>query len=159
PRSTPSCSRSSPMPTRSAGPRSASAGLRRRCFRWSFPRSAEAGCEFRPTGRADDRRISPRTTRQGGGNVVKLGKLAAAVMGAAVVNGRRARWIGGVLMLLPLLWLGAGGLPARAAGLPEVGREIVGPLDLLGKRIPLPPGPWKVAAAGYGRITGPEPGP
>src|SRR5262249_40352937 len=83
----------------------------------------------------------------------------AALKAAAIPSARCAPWQGRVVTRLSLLWLAAIAPPARAAGLPEIGGDVVGQLDLLGKRIPLPPGGWKVAAAGYGRVTGDEPGP
>ena len=68
------------------------------------------------------------------------------------------RLISGAIALATL----AGALwwhPAAAGGLPAEGEVVTTPLDLLGKRIPLPPGDWKVASAGYGQATGPDPGP
>ena len=65
------------------------------------------------------------------------------------------RLISGAIALAAL----AGALwwhPAAADGLPAQGEVVTTPLDLLGKRVPLPPGDWKVVSAGYGQATGPE---
>jgi uncharacterized membrane protein len=54
-----------------------------------------------------------------------------------------------VLFVL-LLWCGL----AQAAPLPSIGRIVSDRVELLGKQVPLPPGQWVVASAGYGRATG-----
>jgi hypothetical protein len=52
-------------------------------------------------------------------------------------------------------------LPRAAAGaeLPQTGLLASGHIALFGKRIPLPPGEWRVAAASFARVTGEDPGP
>ncbi len=46
-----------------------------------------------------------------------------------------------------------------SATLPEPGQQANGALELLGKHIPLPPGQWRVAAAGFGQVVPEQPGP
>lgn len=48
---------------------------------------------------------------------------------------------------------------ASAASLPPVGQRVSGSLDLLDRHVPLPPGEWQVAAAGYGQTANQDPGP
>ena len=48
---------------------------------------------------------------------------------------------------------------AQAAPLPSIGRIISDRVELLGKQVPLPPGRWVVASAGFGHATGDSPGP
>jgi uncharacterized membrane protein len=79
--------------------------------------------------------------------------------GVATNRSGTAAWLIGHGIALAAL---AGALwshPAAADGLPAQGEVVTTPLDLLGKRIPLPPGDWKVVSAGYGQVTGPDPGP
>jgi uncharacterized membrane protein len=63
------------------------------------------------------------------------------------------------VLLLQLLCLTIWPLTGHAVTLPEVGRDVSGSLDLLGKHIPLPAGEWRVASAGFGRVTDDVPGP
>ena len=42
---------------------------------------------------------------------------------------------------------------------PSEGDPVSGWLELLGKRIPLPPGEWRIASSGFGRVEGYDPGP
>ena len=60
------------------------------------------------------------------------------------------------LALLPLLL--CCGL-AQAAPLPSIGQIVSDRVELLGKRVPLPPGAWAVASVGFGHATGDQPGP
>ena len=48
---------------------------------------------------------------------------------------------------------------AEAALLPAVGDVVSGQVALFDKAIPLPPGEWRVASSGFGRVTGDDPGP
>ena len=57
--------------------------------------------------------------------------------------------------LLSLWWCQSG----SAGSLPAAGQTASGSIQLLGKRIPLPPGEWRVASGGFGQTTGPDPGP
>src|SRR5689334_18185942 len=47
----------------------------------------------------------------------------------------------------------------RAASLPEIGTRLSGSVELFDRTVPLPPGPWQVASAGFGRTDGHDPGP
>lgn len=62
-------------------------------------------------------------------------------------------------LLLTLLLLPLAGAAASATSLPPVGQRAEGTIDLLGKPLPLPPGEWRVAAAGFGQAEGDDPGP
>src|SRR5258708_28816691 len=78
--------------------------------------------------------------------------------GAATNRGGTARPMVRTIALAAVagaLW----GHAAKAIELPAPGQVVTSQLDLLGKRIPVPPGDWKVASAGYGQATGPDPGP
>ena len=59
-------------------------------------------------------------------------------------------------------WLGSG-IVGPALGqdlsLPTTGQPVSGHIELFGKRIPLPPGPWQVMSAGYGQVSDVQPGP
>ncbi|WP_448190105.1 hypothetical protein [Azospirillum sp. sgz301742] len=57
----------------------------------------------------------------------------------------------GALCALAFAGLLAGPGAASATALPEPGSAASASVELLGKRIPLPPGPWQVAASGFGR--------
>jgi len=46
-----------------------------------------------------------------------------------------------------------------AAMLPQPGDRVSGRIELLGKPIPLPPGEWRVASAGFGQAMNENPGP
>ncbi len=48
---------------------------------------------------------------------------------------------------------------AVADALPEVGQSVTDHVELFGKRIPLPPGEWRVATVSFGRVVGDDPGP
>jgi uncharacterized membrane protein len=61
--------------------------------------------------------------------------------------------------LLSILLLQLGCAVAFAVSLPQVGQRASGTIDLLGKLVPLPPGEWQVAAAGFGAIADQDPGP
>src|SRR5690348_1473274 len=52
------------------------------------------------------------------------------------------------------------GLVAHAAAgtLPAVGDTASGHIEMFGKRLPLPPGDWRVVATGFGEVTGGDPG-
>jgi hypothetical protein len=67
--------------------------------------------------------------------------------------------ISAVLAGVLLLCLAA--LPDAAAEtmLPPVGATARGRIELFGKRIPLPPGEWRVAAGSFGYVTGEDHGP
>ncbi len=80
--------------------------------------------------------------------------------GGAVTNrGSTAAWRMSCAIVLMALAAAVWWHPAEAGGLPAQGQVVTTPLDLLGKHIPLPPGDWTVASAGYGQATGPDPGP
>ena len=61
----------------------------------------------------------------------------------------------GLALLLLQLSCAAG----FAATLPQLGERVSGQIELLGKPIPLPPGEWQVASAGFGRVANEDPGP
>jgi hypothetical protein len=66
------------------------------------------------------------------------------------------------LMLLSLsigALIAAGSHDAEALALPASGQHVTGEITLLGKRIPLPPGEWRVASSGFGRVVEQDPGP
>lgn len=64
------------------------------------------------------------------------------------------------LMLLPAaLLLGVLCQVGHASTLPTIGQSVAGEIMLLGKRIPLPDGAWRVASAGFGRVARETPGP
>jgi hypothetical protein len=47
---------------------------------------------------------------------------------------------------------------ATAAILPHTGQVAAGHIELFGKRIPLPPGDWRVVAASFGHVSNEDPG-
>jgi uncharacterized membrane protein len=49
------------------------------------------------------------------------------------------------------------GAPAAADTLPQVGTAASGSITVLGKTVSLPPGPWVVVGAGFGRVSGQAP--
>ena len=59
------------------------------------------------------------------------------------------------IVVLVMAWSQTG----HATTLPTPGYGVAGEIVLLGKRIPLPPGEWRVASSGFGQIAGGEPGP
>jgi uncharacterized membrane protein len=61
--------------------------------------------------------------------------------------------------VLAILLLQLGCAVARAVSLPEVGQRVSGTIDLLSKSVPLPPGDWQVASAGFGDVADQDPGP
>jgi uncharacterized membrane protein len=62
-------------------------------------------------------------------------------------------------LVLSFLLLQVACVAAFAGSLPPIGQRVQGSIDLLGKPIPLPPGEWRVAAAGFGQAAEAEPGP
>lgn len=60
--------------------------------------------------------------------------------------------------VLQLLCLAALPHAAAATMLPETGQVASGHIELFGKRIPLPPGEWRVAAANFSHAAGEDPG-
>ncbi len=69
---------------------------------------------------------------------------------------RPPRWprFWGQLLLAAGIFLGAA---ASADSLPPLGTAASGAITVLGKTVSLPPGPWVVAGAGFGRVAGHEP--
>jgi uncharacterized membrane protein len=65
----------------------------------------------------------------------------------------------GLVCFAQLLCLAALCHAASAAMLPQVGQNVADRVELFGKRIPLPPGTWRVAATGVGHVVGEDPGP
>ena len=61
--------------------------------------------------------------------------------------------------VLQLLCLAAFSNVADATMLPDTGQIVSDRIALFGKRIPLPPGEWRVAATSFGHVMGAEPGP
>ncbi len=62
-------------------------------------------------------------------------------------------------LLLSLLLLHLTCAVALAASLPQIGQRVSGSINLLDKPIPLPPGEWQVASAGFGQAADQDPGP
>ena len=68
----------------------------------------------------------------------------------------------GVALAVALAVTLAGSLFARtadAALLPAIGDVVSDRVALFDKAVPLPPGQWRVASTGFGRVTGDDPGP
>jgi uncharacterized membrane protein len=61
-------------------------------------------------------------------------------------------WLRVLLGPMLLLW-------CCCPGMADTGQIVSGSITLLGKRIPLPPGEWRVATGGFGQVTGADPGP
>jgi uncharacterized membrane protein len=64
-------------------------------------------------------------------------------------------FVGTGLLALQLLWA----VSSYAAAFPEIGENVTGQVELLGKQVPLPSGEWRVASAGYGHVADEAPGP
>jgi uncharacterized membrane protein len=66
----------------------------------------------------------------------------------------------GLMLLLPALALATvWPVASHATELPAVGQSVSGEIVILEKRIPLPPGPWRVASVGFGQVMDEDPGP
>lgn len=61
-------------------------------------------------------------------------------------------------VIAALLWV-AGAVGHAVAGTqPAVGDDASGHIEMFGKRLPLPPGEWRVVATGFAEVTGGDPG-